>query len=198
MALRLERMGFLDKAVKIAATAKVQLDEVRDARAAAAVKPVEGGPRSEHEEELVERAREHGAPDPSLLLLQPEAMEALGQPVGGPSLTYGDDTLGVKFEASAPGNRHWRAEVSAFHGTDDDRPFDAAAHWHLYLRDLIADDATPVPGLGDAALQRDGDLFVLADPVLLMVSVQTPAGPAGGDRERTQALARQVVGRLLG
>jgi hypothetical protein len=162
------------------------------------VEPVDGGPRSEHEEELVERAREHGAPDPYLLLLQPEAMDALGQPVGGPALTYGDDTLGVKFEASASGNRHWRAEVSAFHGRGDDRDFDAAAHWFGFVRDVIADDATPVPGLGDEALQRDTELYVLADPVLLMVSVQTPDGPAGGDRERTQALARQVVGRLLG
>ncbi|HWT91380.1 MAG TPA: hypothetical protein VN238_00145 [Solirubrobacteraceae bacterium] len=191
-------MGFLDKAVKIAATAKVQLDEVRDARAAAAVKPVEAAPHNEQEEEVVERAREHGAPDPRLLLLQLEAMETLGQPVGGPSLTYGDDTLGVKFEASAPGNRHWRAEVSAFHGTDDDRHFDAAAHWFGFVRDLVADDATPVPGLGDDALQRDDDLYVLAGPVLLMVAVRTPDGPDGGDRERTQALARQVVGRLLG
>ena len=190
-------MGFLDKAVKIAATAKVQLDEVRDARAAAAVKPVEPAPRTEHEEELVEDARERGAPDPYLLLLQPEAMDVLGQPVGAPSLTYGDDTLGVKFEASAPGNRHWRAEVSAFHGTDDRRHFDAAAHWLTYLKPLIEDDATPVPGLGDAALQQDTHLYVLAGPVLLMVSVQTPAGPDGGDRERTRALARQVVHRLL-
>ena len=188
-------MGFLDKAVKAAATAKVQFDEVRDARAAASVKPREAAAPTDHEQELLQRARACGAPDPYLLLTQFEAQDVTGQPLGGPHLIYGDDTIGVKFEATGLKQQTWRVEVSAFHGMDDD-DFDAGAHWFGYLADIVRDDATPVPGLGQQALQRSDDLFVLADPLLLMVAVSTP--DRAGDPARAQAVARQVLARLLG
>jgi len=57
----------------------------------------------------------------------------------------------------------------------------------------VADDGVPVPGLGQAAIQRESDLFVLADPLLLMVEVSTPEG---GDAARMQQLARSVLTRL--
>jgi hypothetical protein len=188
-------MGFLDKAVKAAATAKVQFDDLRETRAAASVTPVEAGPLGDHEQQVIHRARACGAPDPTLLLTRHEATDVTGQPLGGPHLIYGDDSIGVRFEATGRAQQRWRVEVSAFHGTDDDPEFDAGAHWSTYLADLVADDARPVPGLGDAALQRERDLFVLADPLLLMIAVQTPE--PHGDQERAVAVARHVVARLL-
>lgn len=189
-------MGFLDKAVKAAATAKVQFDDLRDARAATQVKPVAAGALSDHDEDVVRRARAHGAPDPYLLLTLHEAMDVTNQQLGGPHLTYGDDTIGVRFEATGPKQQHWRVEVSAFHGVDDDHDYDAGAHWFGYLRELVVDDAAPVAGLGQEALQRDGDLFVLADPLLLRVDVTTP--DRANDPDRARAVARHVLGRLLG
>ena len=189
-------MSFLTKAAKAAVTAKSQLDEVRDVRAQASVKPVESAAFSEHEQRVILRARELGAPDPFVLLLAEEATEAAGTAVGGPHLTYGDDMIGARYEASGSGGRHWRVSVSAFHATDDDVTFDAGAYWFGFLADAVADDGAEVPGLGQVAVQRDSEVFVLADPLLLMVEVSTPGGE--GDRERAVELARRVVQRLLG
>src|SRR3954471_19421288 len=100
-------MGFLDKAVKAAAQAKEQVDTVRAARAEAAIQPVDPGPLDEHEAQVYQRAMALGALDPFQLLTSAEATAAVGQQVGGPGLTYGDDTIGVKFEARGRGNDHW-------------------------------------------------------------------------------------------
>jgi hypothetical protein len=187
-------MGFLQKAVKAAATAKNQIDDVRDLRAQASVRPVAATALTDHEEDMLERVRDLGGPDPRLLLLQPEASEAAGTVLGGPHLTYSDDMIGLRFQASGNGGRHWRASVSAFHAIDDDTPFDAAAHWFGFVADHVADDGVIVPGLGDAAIQRESDLFVLADPLLLMVEVSRPDGH--DDAQRMQGLARTVLRRL--
>ncbi len=188
-------MGLLDKAVKAATTAKSQIDDVRELRAQASVKPVQPGVLSAHEEEVVEGVRDRGGPDPRILLLQHEASEAAGEALGGPHLTYGDDFIGVRFEAAGSGGRHWRASVSAFHAPDRHTAFDAPTHWFRHLADVVADDGVAVAGLGDVAVQRESDLFVLADPLLLMVEVATPGG-AGADAARMQGLARAVLTRL--
>jgi hypothetical protein len=192
----LRGMSLLQRAARAAATAKNQLDEVREVRAAASVQPVASQGLSDHEQHLVMRARELGAPDPFVLLSGAEASEAVGQPLGGPHLTYGDDFLGVRFEAAAKGGRHWRVSVSAFHAVDE-AGFEAAAHWFHFLRELVIEDGVLVPGLGDETVRRDREVFVLADPLLLMVEVGTPDG-AEVDGARAVELARRVVGRLLG
>ncbi len=68
--------------------------------------------------------------------------------------------------------------------------------WFGFLADVVSDDGVAVPGLGDAAIQREHDLYVLADPLLLFVEVATPDGE--GDRDRAVQVARRVVERLLG
>ena len=66
-------MGFLDKAMKAAAVAKDQIDDVRATREATGAKPVDAAPLSEHEQGVLARARALGAPDPTMMLSQPEA-----------------------------------------------------------------------------------------------------------------------------
>ncbi len=184
-------MGFLDRAAKAAAAAREGVDEVRRTRAAH-VEPVDPGPPSEHDEDVVERARAGGAADPFALLTGEEATAVVGVPFGRGALTYGDDTLGVRFAARGHGGRSWTAEVLAWHGTEG-RGFDATAHWIGFLRDLVADDGTPVPGLGDEAFARTDDVTVLADPLVFMTSVHTPDGPR---TDLAVQLAERVVSRL--
>ncbi len=186
-------MGFLDRAAKAAANARSQIDDVRELRAQASVKPVAPAGLGEHEQQVIARARALGAPDPSVLLTAPEAADVAGVEVGGPHLVYGDDFLGARYEAAGSGGRLWRVSVSAFHAVDE-AGFDAASYWFGFLADTVADDGVTVADLGDVAVVRDADLFVLADPLLLMVEVSTPFDD---DRERMVRLARQVVGRLL-
>ncbi len=187
-------MGFLAKAAKAATTAKSQLDDVRELRAQASVRPVDAGALTEHEEDVLERVRKLGGPDPRILLTQAEASEAAGETLGGPHLTYGDDFTGLRFEAAGSGGRSWRASVCGFHAVDRHSGYDAGAHWFAHLADVVADEGVAVPGLGDTAVQRASDLFVLADPLLLMLEVATPGG--AGDDVRMQRLARTVLDRL--
>ena len=182
-------MSFLKKAAAAAAVAKSQLDEVREQRAAASVKPIAAAGPSDHEQQVVARSMALGAPDPYSLLSFEQACAAAGRELGGPGLTYSDDMLGVKYEASGGGNHHYRVAVSAFHAIDESG-FDAREHWRSYVADLV-EDGRPVPGLGDAALAREQEVFVLDGDRLLMVEVTTPE--ADGDRDRAIALAREVV-----
>src|SRR3954447_18707479 len=71
-------MGFLDKAVKAAAQAKNQIDDVREARAQNAVQPVQHGPLPDHERQVLERAQALGALNPFALLTSAEASAAVG------------------------------------------------------------------------------------------------------------------------
>ena len=180
-------MGFLDRARQAAEAARQGVGEVRQARAAH-VEPVDPAPLSEHDEDVLERALAHGAADPFALLSGEEGGEVVGVPFGRGALSYGDDTLGVRYAARGHGGREWSAEVSAFHATDG-RGFDAAAYWHGFL----ADDATPVADLGDRALARADDVFVLAGPLLFFTAVHTPDGPRP---DLAAQLARRVVTRL--
>ncbi|HEU4973773.1 MAG TPA: hypothetical protein VFT50_01690 [Baekduia sp.] len=188
-------MGFLDKALRAASAAKDQLDEVRDARAAAQVQPEPQRPLDEHEQRVLERARALGAVDPFILLTAPEAGEILGTPLGAGSFTYSDDMIGVRFAADGPRNQRWEMEVDTFHAADDDEPLDAEAYWHGFLADAVADDGVPVPGLGQAAIARDGEVYVLAGPGLIF---RTAASRPGGEHATDAAVeaARRVMSRF--
>lgn len=187
-------MGFLDKALRAATAAKDQIDEVRELRASTQHRPVEATALDEHEEHVLARARELGAPDPFWLLSVEEASEVVGVPLGGPRITYGDDTIGVAFAADGPKQRRWSVEVQAFHAGHEDDDFDAVLHWHHYVAEHVIDDGWPVAGLGDAAIARDGEVFVLADPLLFWVTVRTPDGTRTTDQ--AIAAARQTLTRL--
>jgi hypothetical protein len=183
-------MGFLDKAMKAAAVAKDQLDEVRATRDATGVKPVDAGPLSEHEQGMLARARSLGAPDPTMMLSQPEAASVVDAPLGPPSLTYTDDAIGVRYAAEDRKRRRWSVEVNFQYGDEDG--FEAVLWW----RDMVMEHyghGEEVPGLGDAAVLADSYLFVLAEPLVFHVQVSTP----DGDRPAAAAeVARLVLSRL--
>jgi hypothetical protein len=186
-------MGFLDKAARAAAQAKTQVDTVRAARAEAAIQPVDPGPLDEHERQVYQRAIQLGALDPLQLLTSAEASAAAGQQLGGPGLTYSDDTLGVQFEARGRGNDHWRVELHVYHPTEPGVPFEA----ELYLREMVLDndpDATPVEGVAHGAFMSYDMLWVRYGPILFYVTGTTPQGPLGLDG--CVVVARQVAARL--
>ena len=180
-------MGFLDKAMKAAAVAKHQLDDVRATREETGVRPVDAAPLSEHEQGVLARARALGAPDPTMMLSQPEAASALGVPLGSPSLTYSDDAIGVRYVAEDRKRRRWSVEISFPYG--DEGGFEPALWW----RDMVMEhygDGEEVPGLGDAAVWGAPYLFVLADPLVFHVQAQTPDGD---QPDAAAEVARMVV-----
>jgi hypothetical protein len=187
-------MGFLDKAMKAATAAKDQVDELRDMRATSQHRPTVAGAPDEHEERVLGRALALGAPEPYALLSLEEASQIAGVPLGGPRLVYGDDTIGVGYTATGPRQRYWSVEVQAFYAVDDDTDFDAAVHWHTYLADIVRDDGLPIGDLGDAAIARDGEVFVLAGPLLFFTTVRLPDGAPATDH--ALRAARRVLTRL--
>ena len=187
-------MGFLDKAMRAATAAKDQIDDLRDHRAATQHRPGAVTAPDEHEERVLTRALQLGAPEPYALLSLEEACEIAGVPLGGPRLVYGDDTIGVGYSATGPRQRHWSVEAQAFHAIDDDAPFDAAVHWHTYLAEVLADDGHPLGDLGDAAIARENEVFVLAGPLLFFTTVRLPDGAPATDH--ALRAARRVLTRL--
>lgn len=186
-------MGFLDKAVKAAAQAKGQVDTVRAARAEAAVQPVQHGPLDDHERQVLERAMAMGALNPFALLTSEEASGILGQQLGDPALSYGDDTIGVRYEARGRANDHWQVTVDVYYANEPGIPFEA----EIFLRDMVLandDGAVEVPGLADGAWLSYDYLWVLYGPILFYVHGQTPAGALGV--EQLAAVAQRVVARL--
>jgi hypothetical protein len=181
-------MSFLDKALKVAAVAKDHFDETRH-------RPLPASAPDAHEQQVLRRALALGAPDPTALLSLEEAAEVAGVPLGGPRLTYSDDALGVEYAATGPRQQRWSVAVQAFHAPDEDTPYDAAVHWHTFVAPHIGEnDGVAVPGLGDAALARDGEIHVLAEPLLFSVTVRRPDDPA--PTEPASRAARQVLARV--
>jgi hypothetical protein len=183
-------MGFLDKAMKAATVAKYQFDEVRAVREETGTKPIDAAPLTDHEQGVLARARALGAPDPTIMLSQPEAASVLGQPLGSPSLTYTDDAIGVRYVAENRKRQRWSVEVNFQYGDEDG--FEAALWW----RDTVMEhygDGEEVPGLGDAAVWSAPYLFVLADPIVFHVQVSTPDGDQPG---AAAEVARMVASRL--
>lgn len=138
-------------------------------------------------------ARALGAPDPFGLVTADEAEAALGVPTANPTLTYGDDGVGVRFAPADPADGE--LTVSAFHAADAGAsPFDAATHWHEFLAPVLADEADEVHGVGHAALRPPGALYVLGPTTVLHLTLRRPDGAASDDA--LEILARRVLGRL--
>jgi hypothetical protein len=187
-------MGFLDKAVRAAAQAKNQIDDVREARAQASVQPVNHGPLPDHERQVLERALALGALNPFELLTSAEASAAIGQPLGDAALSYGDDTIGVMYEARGRGNDHWRVSVDVYHASEPGVPFEA----ELFLREMVLDttpDYQVVEGVGHQAYWVSDYLWVLYGPILFYVSGVMPNN-GSLPLEAAAQVANQVVGRL--
>jgi hypothetical protein len=190
------RMGLLDKATKLAAaareqleTARGQLDDVHARREASSVRPAASEPLDDHEKQVVRRAIANGAPDPATLLSSAQASAAIGHELGGPNLTYADRSIGVAYEASGGADQYWRVEANSWHGDEDG--FDAAG----FFRDAVAGVVTgdPVEGVGERALFDGQRLYVLAPPHLIHVETRTPDGTSV---EQATVVARCVLENL--
>jgi hypothetical protein len=184
-------MGFLDKAMKAAVTAKDQVDHLREQREAASVTAVDGGPLDDHERQVLERAQAAGAPNPFALLTRAEAQSAIGAPVGDPSLSYSDDAVGARFQANSRGGRHWEVAVMVAHSVED-QPLDA----HEYYGWIAGtQEGTAVAGVGESAVYAASNLFVLAPPHVFYIEARAPDGDVGVDV--LTGLARLVLPRLV-
>jgi hypothetical protein len=142
---------------------------------------------------VVERAMALGALNPFALLTSEEASAIVGQQLGDAGLSYGDDTVGVQYEARGRGNDHWRVTVDVYHATEPGVPFEA----ERFLREMVLDndpDAVQVPGLGDQAWLSYDYLWVLYGPILFYVHGTTPAGSL--PVEQSAQVAQRVVERL--
>lgn len=182
-------MGILDKAAKLATTAKGQYDGLRAARDEAAVRPVTATALDDHEREVLERALRRGAPDPAALLSRAEASHVLGVELGEGRLTYDESQIGLEYAAAGRRNDRWSVTVGAWHG-DDDGFF--PAEQFQFIAEHVAGE--PAAGLGEAAVWDGSRLFVLAQPLLFQVEVRTPAG--GNHRPEAEAVARRVLARI--
>lgn len=182
-------MGLLDKAVKLASTAKDQYGELRIARDEAAVKPVVPTPLSDYHHEVLRRAMAHGAPDPDALLSRPEASHVVGVELGEARLVCDDSSVGVEFAADGRKHDRWSVRVSAWHGDEDG--FDPAGQYD-FIAEHVEGDA--IPGLGRRALWDGDRLFVLAPPLLFHVEVITPE--SGSRRAEAIAVAHRVLARI--
>jgi len=182
-------MGLLDKAAKLATTAKGQYDELRAARDEAAVKPVAAAPLDDHERGVLERALRYGAPDPSALMSRAEASHVLGVELGEGRLTYDDSQVGLEYAAAGRRHDRWSVTVGAWHGDEDG--FFPADQFQFIAEHV---DGEPAAGLGEAAVWDGSRLFVLAEPLLFQVEVRTPAG--SNHRPEAEAVARRVLARI--
>jgi hypothetical protein len=141
--------------------------------------------------EVARRAMALGAPDPFSLVTHDEVVAITGLPVGGPSLTYSDDDLGVRFDAAGGGDRRWSFSVHVGHAADERTPFDAR-RWYDWMVELLG-RAEDVP-LGDSARYQDGLLYVVGYGRAFYVLVDAPDGSP--TRFWCERLAARVLERF--
>ncbi len=189
-------MGLLDKATKLAAAARVQLETAReqldDPTARREPDPSDDGAGAAPaalDDTLVRRAIANGAPDPATLLSSAQASAAIGHVLGGPNLTHADRAIGVAYESTGPDGELWRVEASSWHG--DPERFDAAACFHETIVPRVG--GVEVDGLGDQALWDGTRLYVLARDRLIEVATRAPDGTSA---EQATAVARCVLANL--
>jgi hypothetical protein len=133
-----------------------------------------------------------GAADPYSLITHDEVVALTGIPVGGPSLTYADDDLGVRFDAQDGHRRVWSFGVHAGHAADEATHFDPVS-WYEWMVELI-DDPEPIDDLGDAAVYGRGLLYVRGEGRAFYVLIDAPDGSPA--KLWATALARRVLERL--
>jgi hypothetical protein len=156
-----------------------------------AVHGVHGIDLQPHDIEAARRAMALGAPDPLSLITHDEVVALTGLPVGGPSITYSDDDLGVRFEAAGGTERHWSFGIHVGHAVDEGTSFDPQ-RWYEWMVALL-DGAEPLP-IGDSARYQDGLLYVLGEGRAFYVLVTAP--PGSPTREWAIRLAQRVLERF--
>lgn len=141
--------------------------------------------------EVARRAMALGAPDPYSLITHDEVVALTGLPVGGPSLTYADDDLGVRFEADGARNQHWSFGIHVGHAPDPATSFDAR-RWYEWMVALL--EGSENVAVGDSARYQDGLLYVLGEGRAFYVLVDAPSGSP--TREWAIRLAQRVLERF--
>jgi hypothetical protein len=183
---------FSDRFKEAAEAARAKLTEHGVIGDADAIHGITAVDPSAHDLDVAKRAVALGAPDPYSLITHDEVVALTGIPVGGPSLTYADDDLGVRFDAQDGNRRVWSFGVHAGHAADESTRFDPVS-WYAWMVDLIG-DPEPVPNLGDDAVYSDGLLYVRGAGRAFYVLVDTPDGSPA--KLWATALARRVMARL--
>lgn len=185
-------VGFGERFREAAEAARDNIIEQAASRGRPAVHGVHGMELQPQDFEVAQRAMRLGAPEPFSLITHDEVVALTGLPVGGPSLTYADDDLGVRFDAaSGGGDQRWSFGIHVGHAVDETTPFDAR-RWYEWMIDLLA-GSEEIP-LGDSARYRDGLLYVLGEGRAFYVLVDAPDGSP--TREWALRLARRVLERF--
>ena len=169
-----QRVGFTDRFREAAEAARAKLAEHGVLNDAGAIHGVQAVDPHSQDISIANRAMSLGAPDPYSLITHDEVVALTGIPVGGPSLTYADDDLGVRFDAEDGHRRAWSFGVHAGHAVNDDTLFDPVS-WFEWMVALL-DEPEPVEGLGDAAVYEDGLLYVRGQGRAFYVLVDAPKG----------------------
>jgi hypothetical protein len=185
-------VGFTDRFREAAEAARARLTEqgvIHDASAIHGIPPV--GPHP-NDLDAARRAISLGAPDPYSLITHDEVVALTGIPVGGPSLTYADDDLGVRFDAQDGNRRVWSFGVHAGHAVSKEIGFNPAT-WYEWMVELI-DDPESVPDLGDAAVYGRGMLYVRGAGRAFYVLIDAPDGSPV--KLWATAIAQRVLERL--
>ena len=167
-------MGFTDRFREAAEAARAKLAETGVLNDADAIHGVHAVDPHSQDISIAKRAMALGAPDPYSLITHDEVVALTGIPVGGPSLTYADDDLGVRFDAEDGHRRAWSFGVHAGHAVSDDIPFDPLS-WFEWMVALL-DEPEPVDDLGDKAVYEDGLLYVRGEGRAFYVLVDAPQG----------------------
>ena len=167
-------MGFTDRFREAAEAARAKLTEHGVIDDADAIHGVHAVDPHDHDIDVAKQAMGLGAPDPYSLITHDEVVALTGIPVGGPSLTYADDDLGVRFDAQDGHHRAWSFGIHAGHAVDDATQFDPVS-WYEWMVALI-DDPEPVAGLGDAAVYGNGLLYVRGEGRSFYVLIDAPEG----------------------
>jgi hypothetical protein len=186
-------VGFTDRFREAAEAARARLAETGVLNDADAIHGVHAVDPHSQDISIAKRAMALGAPDPYSLITHDEVVALTGIPVGGPSLTYADDDLGVRFDAEDGHRRAWSFGVHAGHAVSDDIPFDPLS-WFEWMVALL-DEPEPVDDLGDKAVYEDGLLYVRGEGRAFYVLVDAPQGPAIKLLWAT-TLARRVLERF--
>lgn len=160
-------------------------------REQSAVHGVHGVELHPEDAEVARQAMALGAPDPFTLITHDEVVALTGLPVGGPSLTFSDDDLGVRFEAFGGPDRRWSFGIHVGHAVDEATPFDPKS-WFDWMVALL-EGAERLP-LGESARYQDGQLYVLGEGRAFYVLADVPEGSP--TREWVVRLGRRVLERF--
>jgi hypothetical protein len=113
-----------------------------------------------------------------------------GQPLGGPQLTYSDQSLGVRYVARDRRGRCWSVELATWYLEDGAGDVDAV--WQML--EPAWELGEPLDGVGRTAHWDGSRLYVRADPVVFHVEVGVP--DEHSSRGRARLAAQDVLARL--